>query len=339
ARVLALAHDYATHDPSAKTRADWVAADSSPRDAQMADNLLWYLRQHPTEKVICWGALPHFASRVEVLGSDELRAYRPMGRAVKEALGAGQVYTLGTLAGGGTHGLPGTAGVPVPVPAAGTLEAYLSTLPAPYAFVSLKHDAPGLQLTTYAFDYQPLAGPWSEVVDGFLFLKQVVPPQLVAADSTTARPDSAAAALPGSLNPALSQGGTTVRRVVRLADVSGVRTVQGVVLDQRSRQAVPYAAVVLPGQGKGTVADANGRFALPLPGPTRLQISSLGYEVATVQSPLGNEELTVLLTPAAYALAAVRIAGSAPPTPEIILKNVVQRIPNNYEQQDYAAQV
>ncbi|RZK17320.1 MAG: hypothetical protein EOO56_18200, partial [Hymenobacter sp.] len=340
----ALAHDYATHDPSAKTRADWVAADSNPRDAQMADNLLWYLRQHPTEKVICWGALPHFANRVEVLGSDELRAYRPMGRAVKEALGPNQVYILGTLAGGGTHGLPGAGGVPVPEPAAGTLEAYLLTLPAPYAFVSLKHDAPGLQLTTYAFDYQPLAGPWSEVADGFLFLKQVVPPQWLAADSTAARPDSAVAhvatgAVPGSLNPALGQGGSTVRRVVRLADVSGVRTVRGVVLNQRSRQAVPYAAVVLPGQGKGMVADANGRFALPLPGPTRLQVSSLGYEVATVQSPLGNEELMVLLTPAAYALEAVRVAGSAPPTPEVILKNIVKRIPANYEQQDYAAQV
>ncbi|MGI4862516.1 MAG: erythromycin esterase family protein [Janthinobacterium lividum] len=340
----ALARDYAAHDPGAKTRADWVAADSNPRDAQMADNLLWYLRQHPAEKVICWGALPHFANRVEVLGSDELRAYRPMGRAVKEALGPNQAYILGTLAGGGTHGLPGAAGVPVPEPAAGTLEAYLATQPAPYAFVSLKHDAPGLQLTTYAFDYQPLAGPWSEVVDGFLFLKEVVPPQWLAADSAAARPDSvassvAAAAVPGSLNPAPGQGSTTVRRVVRLADVSGVRTVRGVVLNQRSRQAVPYAAVVLPGQGKGTVADANGRFALPLPGPTRLQVSSLGYEVATVQSPLGNEELTVLLTPATYALESVRVAGSAPPTPEVILKNIIKRIPANYEQQDYATQV
>ncbi|RZK16109.1 MAG: hypothetical protein EOO56_20825, partial [Hymenobacter sp.] len=175
-----LARDYAAHDPGAKSQADWVAADSNPRDAQMAENLLWYLRQHPDEKVICWGALPHFANRVEVLGNEELRAYRPMGRAVKEALGAGQAYILGTLAGGGTHGLPGTAGVAVPAPAAGTLEASLLALGSPYAFVSLKHDAAGRQLTTYAFDYQPLAGPWSEVVDGFLFLRGVSPPHFAA---------------------------------------------------------------------------------------------------------------------------------------------------------------
>jgi erythromycin esterase-like protein len=341
----ALARDYATHQAGTKSRAEWVAADSNPRDAQMADNLLWYLRQHPTEKVICWGALPHFANRVEVLGNDELRAYQPMGRAVKTALGANQVYILGTLAGGGTHGLPGTAGVPVPTTAPGTLEASLLDQNVPYAFVSLKHDAPGRQLTTYAFDYQPLAGPWSEVVDGFLFLQRVAPPHWVVADSTAARVDTTVAGVavpapvPGSLSPVLGQSGTTMRRVVQVADVSGLRTVRGAVLDQRSRAAVPYAAVVLPGQGRGTVADAQGRFALPLPGPTNLQVSSLGYETSTVQSPTGNEELTVLLAPATYALDAVRVAGTAPPTPEVILKNIVKRIPANYEQQDYAAQV
>ncbi|RYY20390.1 MAG: hypothetical protein EOO36_03460 [Cytophagaceae bacterium] len=338
--LRALTQDYAAHDPSAKTEAAWTAADSNPRDAQMADNLLWYLRQHPTEKVICWGALPHFANSVEVLGSEELRAYRPMGRAVKEALGASQVYILGTLAGGGTHGLPGTAGVAVPAPAPGTLEATLLSQPAPAASVSLKHDAPGRQLTTYAFDYQPLAGPWSEVVDGFLFLRSVNPPHLLAADSAAQRADTAAApqVLPGSLNPAPGRAGTTLRRVVSAADVSGVRTVRGVVLDQRSRAAVPYAAVVLPGPGQGTTADAKGRFALALPGPTKLQVTSLGYEVAELQSPLGNEELTVLLVPAAYALDEVRVA-SAPPDPVAILRNVIKNIPLNYEQQAYATEV
>ncbi len=339
----ALARDYVAHDPSAKAEADWVAADSNPRDAQMADNLLWYLRQHPAEKVICWGAQPHFANRVEVLGNEELRAYQPMGRSVKKALGASQVYILGTLAGGGTHGLPGTAGLAVPAPAVGTLEANLLSLNAPYAFVSLKHDAPGLQLTTYAFDYQPLAGPWSEVVDGFLFLRSVEPPHLTPIASAAASTDttellSATRLAPGSRSPALGRSSAIVRRLVGTPDVSGVRTVRGVVLDQRSRAAVPYAAVQLPGQAKGTVADANGRFALPLSGPTPLQVSSLGYNLATVQSPVGNEELTVLLTPAAYALAEVQVA-SKPLDPVEILKNVIKNISANYEQLDYAAQV
>ena len=347
--LSALARDYATHDPGAKTAATFVAADSNPRDAQMADNLLWYLRQHPAEKVICWGALPHFANHVELLGNEELRAYRPMGQLVRAALPPGQTYTLGTLAGGGTHGLPGTAGEPVPAPAPGTLEASLLTLNAPYAFVSLRHDAPGRQLTTYALDYQPLAGPWSEVVDGFLFLKTVEPPHRLRPD-TTARPtppapaDSAAVAAtlsttpPGSLNPAPGRGGTTLRRPVAAADVSGVRPVRGVVLDAR-RQPVPYASVELVGQGRGTVADAQGRFTLPLPGPTPLLVRSLGYAPARVQSPRGTEELTVRLHPAAYTLAEARVTAAAPPSPEVILKRVIKQISRNYEQQDYATEV
>ncbi|QKG58510.1 erythromycin esterase family protein [Hymenobacter sp. BRD128] len=308
--LRALARDYATHDPSAKTATDWVAADSNQRDAQMADNLLWYLRQHPTEKVVCWGALPHFANQVGVLNSEELRSYQPMGQAVKAALPPGQVYILGTLAGGGSHGLPGTAGVPVPPPAAGTLEVSLLALDTPFAFVSLRHDAPGRQLTTYAFDYQPLAGPWSEVVDGFLFLRSVEPPHLLA-DAATAPADSTsgqtALSQPGSANPIPSRTGATMRRVVAVADVSGLRSVRGVVLDQR-RAPVPYASVELAGQGRGTVADASGHFALALPGPTKLRVSSLGYDAVTVQSPPGTEELMVVLTPAHYALAEVRVA-------------------------------
>jgi hypothetical protein len=174
-------------------------------------------------------------------------------------------------------------------------------------------------------------------------LRSVNPPHLLAADSAAARPDTTAALAasappPGSLNPVPSRTGATLRRGVAAPDVSGVRLVRGVVLDQRTRAAVPYATVLLPGQGKGTTADANGRFALPLPGPTKLQIRSLGYELANVQSPVGNEELTVLLAPAAYALDEVRVA-TAPPDPVAILKNVIKNIPTNYEQQDYATEV
>ncbi|TPG64575.1 erythromycin esterase family protein [Hymenobacter nivis] len=346
----ALARDYAAHDPGAKTADTFVAADSNPRDAQMADNLLWYLRQHPAEKVICWGALPHFANHVEVLGSEELRAYQPMGRAIKTALGPNQVYIMGTLAGGGTHGLVGTEGAPVPPPAAGTLEAELLEKDGPLAFVSLKHDAPGLQLTTYAFDYQPLAGPWSEVVDGFLFFRSVEPPHLALPDSaagalaaatvadTTAAAVAARAAPPGSRNPAAGRGGALVRAAAAAPDVSGVRTVRGQVLDARSRAGVPYASVVVPGQGKGTTANGQGRFSLSLPGPTPLQVSSLGYATAVVQSPRGNEELTVQLTPSAYALDEVRVP-TVPPSPLAIMQDVIKNIPANYEQQDYATEV
>ncbi|MBC8085383.1 MAG: erythromycin esterase family protein, partial [Hymenobacter sp.] len=160
--IQALAHDYATNDPGVKDSTEFKATDSNPRDAQMADNLLWYLRQHPREKVMCWGAVEHLANKVEVLENAEIKDFRPMGRAVKAALGEDAVYVLGTLAGGGTYGF-GYWGKHrlVPAPAAGSLEAELLAQGQDYSFVSLKHDAPRRVLTTYAFEYKPMAGEWS----------------------------------------------------------------------------------------------------------------------------------------------------------------------------------
>ena len=329
--LLAQARDYAAHDPGAKLEEQFVAIDSNPRDAQMADNLLWYLRQHPQEKVVCWAALLHLANRTGHFGNPEMQAYRPMGRAVKEALGPGQVYILGTLAGGGTHGFPAEGYQPVPAPAAGSLEAGLLAQPANYAFVSLKHDAPGQQLITYAFDYQPLAGPWSEAVDGFLFLRSVNPPHGVAAVVAavpTATDSALARTVPTALNPA--------GRLRRVRAAAGTATVHGVVLDHKTGQPVPYASVSMPAQRIGTVADGQGRFVLHSNGGA-VQVSSVGYTVATLMAPAAGP-LTVRLAPAAYELAGVQVHGESL-DPRKIMKKVLAALPQNYEQDDYVAEV
>jgi len=330
--LLAQARDYAVNDPGAKDEATFKARDSNPRDAQMADNLLWYLKQHPQEKVVCWGALPHLANKADALDNAEMNEYRPMGRAVKAALGADQVYVLGTLSGGGSHGAFGANVKPVPSPAPGTLEAELLAQPADYAFVSLKHDAPGRLLTTYAFDYQPLTGPWSEVVDGFLFLKTVNPSHTgsvvtEAAPARVAAPKAEAEVF----NPVLRRAGGTVR-------TTGATTgqmVRGVVLDQKTKAPVPYASVAVPGQGVGTVADGQGRFAMVVPGAGSLQISSVGYATAMVAA---TTSVTVRLVPAAYELQGVQVRGESL-DPRKIMKKVLAALPQNYEQDDYSSEV
>ena len=333
--LLAQARDYATNDPGGKDETTFKAKDSNPRDAQMADNLLWYLRQHPREKVLCWAALPHLANKVEALADAEMKEYQPMGRAVKAALGPDAVYILGTLSGSGTHQFSTLPLRSVPAPAAGSLEAELLAQPADYAFVSLKHDAPGRKLTTYAFEYTPLTGPWSEVVDGFLFLRAVNPPHFgssAAVAPVAGTMDSAAArTAPSALNPA------TRPQRVRMGAAVGT-AVRGVVLDQKTGRPVPYASVSRPGQGVGTVADGEGRFVLAGAGPGAVQISSVGYATASVRSDAGGAPLTVRLVPAAYELADVQVRGESL-DPRKIMKKVLAALPTNYEQEDYAAEV
>ena len=340
--LLAQARDYALHNPSGKTEQTFKAVDSNPRDAQMADNLLWYLRTHPEEKVVCWGALPHFANKTEVLDTAELRQYRPMGRAVKAALGPDQVYVLGTLAGGGTYQPPGRPLRTVPPPVPGTLESELLASGAEYAFVSLRHGAPGRLLTTYAFEYARLRGPWSEVVDGFLFLKSVRPPhyEFSARESAQdAAPDQATEA--AGATPKLNTGPrpATALAPTRQPGPAGgaaVQEVRGVVYDRKTNAPVPYASVAVPAQGVGTVADGEGRFVLAAPAGTALQISSVGYLTANLVAAAAP--LTVRLVPAAYKLQAVQVRGESL-DPRKIMKKVLAALPANYEAGEYAAEV
>ncbi|WP_426493292.1 erythromycin esterase family protein [Hymenobacter sp. 102] len=335
--LQALAHDYATNDPGVKDSTEWTPTTSNPRDAQMADNLLWYARQHPQEKIICWGALPHLANQVQALNTAETNGFRPMGQAVKEGLGAEAVYVLGTLAGGGTHGF-GSWGkyLPVPAPAAGTLEAELLAQGQEYSFVSLKHDAPGRSLTTYAFDYRPITGPWSKVVDGFLFLKAVNPPHGAQPVATSPTSGSSAPANT-SRPPSPVNFPDPIRRTAAAKTGGAAFTLSGAVLDRKTGQPVPFATVAIPARSAGTVTDAQGRFRLEARRGEVVQISSIGYEPGTLTAAAGTAA-TVRLVPAAFALADVRVSAQSQ-DPKRIMKKVIKAIETNYEQQDYMAQV
>ncbi|SES83199.1 erythromycin esterase family protein [Hymenobacter actinosclerus] len=334
--LQAMARDYATNDPAAKDSAEFKASDNNSRDAQMADNLLWYLRQHPQEKVVCWAALPHVANQVEALADAEIQTFRPMGRAVKSALGEDAVYVLGTLSGGGEYGFgPWGQHRPVPVPAAGSLEAALLAQGQPYSFISLKHTAAGKQLTTYAFEYKPFAGLWSQVVDGFLFLRSVNPPHprvtLASAVEKDAAPADtlATARFGGRINPAMKPVvGKTSGAALMLS---------GVILDRKTGQPVPFATVAVPARSAGTVSDAQGRFRLEARRGELVQVSSIGYEPATLAAAAGAAA-TVRLVPAAFALSNVRVSAQSQ-DPKRIMKKVIKAAAANYEQQDYTQQL
>ena len=326
--VQALAHDYATNDPTAKDSTTFKAPDSNPRDAQMADNLLWYLRQHPQEKVICWGALGHLIARTSNLANDELQGFRPMGQLVREALGPDQVYVLSTLAGGGTHGF-GYWGRhrPVPMPTAGSVEATLLNQNAPYSFLSLKHAPAGPPLTTYALEFSPLTGDWRASVDGFLYLPTVTPPHAAVvtpvAEPTVAGPAPTPTRGLAATAAAARPGGGSRRGAGETVSLAGT------VLDQKTGQPVPFATVAVPARSAGTIADVRGTFQLPVyPGET-LQISCLGYEPTTLTAQ-AERAATIRLRPAAYALADVRVSAQSQ-DPRRIMKKVVAARARNYD--------
>jgi hypothetical protein len=66
------------------------------RDKQMADNLLEYIKFHPEEKIICWGANQHFSNNMASITAPILKDFIPMGSYIKKELGV-KAYSLATV--------------------------------------------------------------------------------------------------------------------------------------------------------------------------------------------------------------------------------------------------
>jgi erythromycin esterase-like protein len=71
-------------------------SDYNIRDKQMADNLLEYIKTHPNEKIICWGANQHFVNDMSSVSTPVLKDFVPMGSYIKKTLKE-NVYSLAAV--------------------------------------------------------------------------------------------------------------------------------------------------------------------------------------------------------------------------------------------------
>jgi erythromycin esterase len=156
------------------------------RDAQMARNLLWLLREeYAGRKVIVWGHSWHLARNPQRVwdwtGGQYVPGEVPMGHHLHEALGR-DVYSLGFLAAEGEYlywrGKGQLRKVPRPSPS--SLEAAFVKAGLEEAFVNLR----GLRgsggwlranLVAGPFEYGRTAACWPQVFDGFLFTRKMRP--------------------------------------------------------------------------------------------------------------------------------------------------------------------
>lgn len=328
--LTAQAKDYTTRGSGQLSQADFRAVDSNARDRQMAENLLFLLRTHPQDKFICWGANTHFANQVNELGSEELRAFRPMGSYLKAALG-NQVYVLATAAGGGQHGILGSIAKEVPIPPPGSLEAQLTATGVGNVLVGL-HQAWGKEVhTTSILEYTPLTGRWGQVFDGLLFLPLVtgVTPRLVGQSSPQdSLPLSARTISPRSSPPAVFTQAVTVPRLTDR---------HGIVRDAATGVGLPFASVLVAGKGSGVTTDINGRFSVPALGARdSLEARCLGYQPVRVLASSYGETL-IRLSAQQYKLAEVTVR-AIPITALGVLTAAIRTIPQHAMQTAYNAQ-
>lgn len=148
-------------------------ADGYNRDRGMAENLLWWLNGPLKDrKVIVWAHNYHVMNDFYLSQEGApARGGGPMGRFLKEALGA-DLYTIGfTSHSGGTLDLE--AGKEAPV-ASGDLEALLHAAGRPWLFLDLSRLPADHWLrdrwTASFYMYWPTPSTWTRVYDGVFFI-------------------------------------------------------------------------------------------------------------------------------------------------------------------------
>ena len=73
-----------------------TSLEDNLRDKQMADNLLAYIKTHPNEKIICWGANQHFANDMSSVKEPIINKFVPMGSYIKTSLKE-KMYSLAAI--------------------------------------------------------------------------------------------------------------------------------------------------------------------------------------------------------------------------------------------------
>ena len=304
----------------------------NPRDAQMADNLIYLSKKYPNKKIIAWGASYHFANNIGAIdlnnsisnnyvikmakqGQDDefslkenLTGAVPMGTILKQELGD-RIYTIGFTANEGTWGYDTDSLwlFPVLTPPENSLENKVNGLNYEQAFVNLKQSDKTASFFCSALGYLPVKAKWHELFDGIYYIKKMHPSTL------------------------FNQGGFLVEESTKVNKKKYI----GKVVDLNTGNVVSFASVSVRGTSLGTATNQNGDFEIFLPKDvldSALVFSSIGYSSVSIPitSLKREKSLLVKLKPSIYSLAEITI--TAPLSEQQIVKKVLKNIKTNYPQ-------
>ncbi len=297
-------------------KSDRADKNSNHRDAQMADNLLSYMRRHPEEKIIAWADNIHIINDISSIKDPVLQDFISMGTPVKKALGD-KAYSLATVhANDSLLEMKTWHHTPV---LESSFEGELASLHEPILFVSSSQDAmrkPRQQRLLNFINFSEAR--LDQLHDGYIFIREATLPKHKEIKQTEEQAPNK--------DVAPSQPVTAKFETRRL---------ETTLLDAVSKAPVPYATVILLNGEVYRISDEEGNFELPagnLPADGVLQISSIGYEIKEVSlSELGQN---ILLHPQLEQLQEVILTGHKS-SPKKILKKAIQNIEENYFMNPY----
>jgi erythromycin esterase-like protein len=157
------------------------AADGS-RDAQMAENLLWLMRnRYQGRKVMVWGATSHFLKNIaENEGKSRVFTdYPSMGQIVGHELG-NQAYAVGFVSSEGQYGVWRSRPVNLKPPDPDSLEGLFSSTDIQSGFLDLRRVPASVgwlhsPLVAGPLGYVPASEDWTKLLDGIIFIRAMTP--------------------------------------------------------------------------------------------------------------------------------------------------------------------
>ncbi len=309
-----LARDYYNNNPAHIKKEDWIALNSNPRDAQMADNLLFYLNNNPNKKVICWGASSHFANDFSSTNNEELKHFKPMGSYVKQKLGD-KLISIANISASGSFGIFKTENN-VPKLPISSIEYKLNKKELFYQFVDLENNKTNDVFISSALEFTPIEAKWNDIYDAFLYVKEINP--------STYLNDSCAFVSDNNIAENKQSGNNNL-------------SITGLLLSDKNKP-VPFCNIAIQNSNIGSISNQSGKFKIEYPKETMIDtlvFSCVGYKDHRIA--IKDIKDTIVLKSKDIILNEV-VVNAKNLDPRAIIKKAIENIPNNYTQNSYNAE-
>ncbi|MDO6853852.1 erythromycin esterase family protein [Cellulophaga lytica] len=254
----------------------------NPRDAQMANNLIFLAKMYPNEKMICWGASYHFGKNISkvkftnlsekylktqdslnVINNEDsdykkgqgyklLEGAIPMGEILKAHF-KDNMYSIAFSSYDGKWGEVGNKPYPFLTPPENSIEKELVDLKYRNAFLEFKNfDAKEYYCS--ALGNLPLKANWAKIFDGLVFIK--------------------------------TSYSSNARKYEEPVNSKKVSFVKGKVLDFANDKGLPNAEISLLNTNKIVLSNKEGMFKIHIPKEElkgKIVVSVMGYENDTIK--------------------------------------------------------
>lgn len=273
------------------------------RDKQMADNLLSYISRNPKEKIIVWADNIHLINDNSSITKPIAKDFIPMGSYIKKAL-KDKVYSLATI-----HSNDSILNkkinkwIQTPI-LENAFEYELKRMGKPYLFISSNQDAMKIAKNQRLLDFVDFTeARLDQLHDGYIFLRHAIPAQS------------------GNDHDAVVINAEPIQELLPQDHRTKSNIFKGQVLDEETKESIPFATLIIKKDNIYRVADEHGRFELPVKNIHEVEISSIGYAAKKVFLQTQNDK--IYLKSQFEQLAEVLVTRKL--SPKAILKKAVMR--------------